>query len=222
MASRRGEAPVGARVHARACVGDPARPRRARVHPRGSRPSAESRHPHAVVQHQALRRGEPPGQHRHAHPVVDPQPATHVRAAARGRDHAEPLAEDLGLGHPVRDEVVEEHDALGQRHRAGRPGDDDLRQVRLDGEQVQHARQLADVPTGDDDRLRLRRIRRDLLAVPGDHRPLLRPPRGVERRAGRHGPGPGAARRPGATTSSASSRAASRQRGRPSLPCATS
>ena len=91
-----------------------------------------------------------------------------------------PVAVHLGLGDPVRDEVMEQHHALGQGHRPGRPGHHARRQVRRDVEQVQHPGQLADVPAGDRQRRRSLEEVLDLLTMSGHRRSLLRAPGVVE------------------------------------------
>ena len=92
-----------------------------------------------------------------------------------------PCAVHLGLGDPVRDEVMEQHHSLGQGHRPRRPGHHARRQVRRDVEQVQHPGELADVPAGDRQRRRSLEEVLDLLTVAGHRRSLLRAPGVVER-----------------------------------------
>ena len=59
--------------------------------------------------------------------VVDRAAGGARAAAARSRAPPETRPEDLGVRRPVRGAVVEQHDALGQRHRPRRPRDHDGR-----------------------------------------------------------------------------------------------
>ena len=164
-------------------------PRAWRCAPRGPAParpaagrrSSVERHPGGVVEHQAAGGREPAGQHRHPDRVAHPQSTPGMRESHDAGHDADAGAVHLGLGDPVRDEVVEQHHALGQGHRPRRPGHHARRQVRRDVEQVQHPGELADVPAGDRQRRRPLEEVLDLLAMAGHRRSLLRAPGVVER-----------------------------------------
>ena len=98
--------------------------------------------------------------------------------------HADAGAVHLGLGNPVRDEVMEQHHALGQGHRPGRPGHHTRRHVGRDVEQVHDPGELPDVSTGDHQRRRSLEEVLDLLPVSGHRGSLLRAPGVVERLLG--------------------------------------
>ena len=146
-----------------------------------------------------------------------------VRQRHEAADDADPLAEHLGLGDPVRDEVVEEHHALGQGHGSRRPGDHDRRQVGL-------RRGTGAAPWSAHRRARRRGRPPATFARScwtssrccGDHRPLLRAPGVVERVLGGPDPVQVLLVDQAHDVQRVGRACASRQRGRPSLACATS
>ncbi len=122
-----------------------------RVPSRGRPRDAVPCEPRALVQRDARARGESPGEELHADGVVQAEAPARVRQGhhAGAEAHAGPehlrIAPALGRG------VVEEHDALGDRHRPGGPGDDRQRRGE-DAHQVEEPQAVVedpDVPAGD-------------------------------------------------------------------------
>ena len=119
-----------------------------------------------VVEQQAAAVGEPADQHPHEHRVVHAQPAARVRHRDDVADPASAAVPDLGALHALRAAVVVEHDALGQRHRARRPGDHGQAAAALTPNRLQAAQQDPDVAAGDGEDRRRRQHLGDLAAVP--------------------------------------------------------
>ena len=78
-------------------------------------------------------------------------------SSTHAADQPEPVVVDLGGSRALWRAVVKEHHVVGQRHRAGGPGDDRWRDERRHMEEVQGAHQNADMPAGDDQPGRLLR-----------------------------------------------------------------
>src|ERR1035438_6845978 len=77
----------------------------------------------AVLQQDTASRRESAGEDSHPRRIVEQQPRAGVRQRYDAAEHTEALAEDLGVTESLRGAVVEEHDPVGQRHRAGGPRD---------------------------------------------------------------------------------------------------
>ena len=116
----------------------------------GGAPALVERHPGAVGHRDADRRREAAREQRHAPAVVERQTAAGVGKEHQAARQAEAALEHLGVAVALRRGVVEEHDALGDRHRARRPGEDRLaRELLVEIEEAQPVHQDGDMAAGD-------------------------------------------------------------------------
>ena len=95
-------------------------------------------------------------------------------------EHADAAAVNLRVTESLRGAVVEEHDPVSQRHRAGGPRDHWRAQRCSDIEQAQGVREHAHVPARDNKDGGIAEQSGDSGAVLGDHRPVMRLPGPVE------------------------------------------